>query len=364
MSSNLKLPPRGFYRDGNRVEPLLALAAGEISPPAFSLWHTIALYSWEEGRCHPTNAELGACLHVSPRHVRTLLLELEQAQLLRITYPAGKRWLQIRYGAAAGDEPQFRDELQFGDEAQFRGEPQFTPGTPVHPQVSKLAALSTAESEKLSLLESPDSLREGGVGGGGATPEAQFTPPGTPVQPPAAVAPEPEHAELAARLRQAGLYPALADQRAEQLLAAHDLDTALAQVTAHLRDLDREGVLDRETRARLLQWRLVNTEPTPLEPEISLPEPRLRVAPAQSPEALLWQRVLDDLALSMTHATFDAWLRGSVCQGANGDPHSLVVQVKNEQAVAWLSQRLYPLIERTLRWVGQNEQLTVCFVAR
>ena len=96
---------------------------------------------------------------------------------------------------------------------------------------------------------------------------------------------------------------------------------------------------------------------------LTLPEPMLPAPPAPlAPEVDLWKRTLRDLELQMTRATFDTWLRGSTCRGTNGDPQTLVVQVINTQAVAWLSNRLYPVIERTLRRVGENDALSVTFV--
>lgn len=62
-------------------------------------------------------------------------------------------------------------------------------------------------------------------------------------------------------------------------------------------------------------------------------------------EQLLWQSILNQLELSMTKATFNSWLRGSVLVEAhrtrvNGKFPEWVVEVANEQAVEWLSNRL------------------------
>jgi len=154
----------------------------------------------------------------------------------------------------------------------------------------------------------------------------------------------------------------LARQRATELLAKHDLPTAQCLVAAHVADLEREHIYDRDTRARLLQWRLIHAEPRAAEPEIALPDPVRQPATPATPESLLWKRTLRDLELQMTRATFDTWLRDSVCLGTNSNPHALVVRVRNQYAVAWLEKRLYPVIERTLRRVGENEELTVHFI--
>jgi hypothetical protein len=60
----------------------------------------------------------------------------------------------------------------------------------------------------------------------------------------------------------------------------------------------------------------------------------------------LWTAALNDLALQMTRATFDMWLRGTPTLGFDAD--TLVVQVKNRAAQEWLESRLAPVIDRTL----------------
>ncbi len=58
-----------------------------------------------------------------------------------------------------------------------------------------------------------------------------------------------------------------------------------------------------------------------------------------------WTATLGELALQMTRATFDTWLRGSrVVARDNG---TLTVQVRHEYAVDWLQNRLMPTIQRT-----------------
>ena len=59
----------------------------------------------------------------------------------------------------------------------------------------------------------------------------------------------------------------------------------------------------------------------------------------------LWQMVLDELALQMTVATFDRWLRGT---RARGNDDVLVVTVANENARAWVEGRLSETIVRTV----------------
>lgn len=74
----------------------------------------------------------------------------------------------------------------------------------------------------------------------------------------------------------------------------------------------------------------------------------------------LWQAALGELELQMTRATFDTWLRDTRCLGTESD-NILVISVKNGYAVAWLQNRLYPLIRRTLYRLAGAE-LDVHFV--
>ncbi len=75
----------------------------------------------------------------------------------------------------------------------------------------------------------------------------------------------------------------------------------------------------------------------------------------------LWQATLGELELQMTRATFDTWLRDTHCIGMeNGD--TLVIGVKNGYAVEWLENRLYPVIQRTLCRLTQQEEIRARFV--
>lgn len=106
-------------------------------------------------------------------------------------------------------------------------------------------------------------------------------------------------------------------------------------------------------------------EPEPeLEPEPeseSEPEPALTLPNGQLVTVShLWRTALTELELQLTRATFDTWLRDSACVGL-ADPTTLTVSVKNNYAVDWLANRLYPVIQRTLyRIFGQ--ELAVQFV--
>jgi len=62
----------------------------------------------------------------------------------------------------------------------------------------------------------------------------------------------------------------------------------------------------------------------------------------------LWQDTLGEAKLQLTRATFDLWLRDSVALGINSDGQTLVVRVKNYQAVEWLTGKLYDVIHRSL----------------
>ncbi len=68
----------------------------------------------------------------------------------------------------------------------------------------------------------------------------------------------------------------------------------------------------------------------------------------------LWQAALGELELQMTRATFDTWLRDTRCLGLEAE-NIIVVGVKNGYAVAWLQNRLYPVIKRTLQRLAGAE---------
>lgn len=78
----------------------------------------------------------------------------------------------------------------------------------------------------------------------------------------------------------------------------------------------------------------------------------------------LWDSALKDLALQMTRATFDTWLRGTWIVAyepapAGGEEREcFVVQAASAYAVDWLTHRLAPTIVKTLsRLVGRPVQV-------
>lgn len=87
--------------------------------------------------------------------------------------------------------------------------------------------------------------------------------------------------------------------------------------------------------------------------------PEMAALPA---EQALWQGVLDELALQMTRATFDAWLRGARLMACEGDAY--VIAVASPEARAWLSNRLQGVVERTVKVVTGGRVKTVRFVVR
>ncbi len=68
----------------------------------------------------------------------------------------------------------------------------------------------------------------------------------------------------------------------------------------------------------------------------------------------IWQAALGELELQMTRATFDTWLRDTKCLGLE-DGNTLIIGVKNGYAVEWLENKLYPLIQRTLYHIADQE---------
>jgi len=76
----------------------------------------------------------------------------------------------------------------------------------------------------------------------------------------------------------------------------------------------------------------------------------------QTGEMVLWQEVLDQLQLQMTRAIFDKWLKHTRIVRVIDQEYT--IGVDNEQAKAWLANRLRPVIVRTLAHVvGQEVQV-------
>lgn len=69
-----------------------------------------------------------------------------------------------------------------------------------------------------------------------------------------------------------------------------------------------------------------------------------------------WAVVLEELALQMTRATFDTWLRGSFVMGSEQDPEGgpirLEIGVPNAYAVDWLQNRLLGVVLRTVERIA------------
>jgi hypothetical protein len=70
-------------------------------------------------------------------------------------------------------------------------------------------------------------------------------------------------------------------------------------------------------------------------------------------ERLRWHSVLDELALQMTQATFDTWLKDAQLLGCDGPVY--VIGVHNKYAQDWLENRLHPMILRTMNAVMQSD---------
>ncbi len=109
---------------------------------------------------------------------------------------------------------------------------------------------------------------------------------------------------------------------------------------------------------RAMLKRLAEEEPGPGPPEAS-PEamageevgpsevgpPESAPGPVQSSDGV-WGKVLQQLQLELTRATFTTWLAGSRCVGWEGDV--LVVEVASRYAREWLETRLRGVVERAL----------------
>lgn len=117
--------------------------------------------------------------------------------------------------------------------------------------------------------------------------------------------------------------------------------------------------------APLLVAAIRDGEPVPLKPKAwqttEEDEPQAEEAPrsvqavlaeiaAQSPdseEGIIWGQALSELALQMTSATYDTWVRDTQLVRLTDDGIA-TIQVPNKYAQAWLDERLRAMIKRTL----------------
>ncbi|MEI2613425.1 MAG: DnaA N-terminal domain-containing protein [Candidatus Promineifilaceae bacterium] len=86
-----------------------------------------------------------------------------------------------------------------------------------------------------------------------------------------------------------------------------------------------------------------------VEPLATVPSPERIKPPSQAHK--LWHTTLGELALQMTKATYNTWLKDSELVAA--EDQLFTVQVQSERAVAWLENRLKGTIERTLTAIAE-----------
>lgn len=91
-------------------------------------------------------------------------------------------------------------------------------------------------------------------------------------------------------------------------------------------------------------------------------ESKSQFSPALSAQAL-WEKVLAELPLRMTKATFDTWLaRTTAVSYQNGSgPPTLLVATPNQYGPHWLNGRLAPLIINTVSFLV-GKQVNVHFI--
>lgn len=87
-----------------------------------------------------------------------------------------------------------------------------------------------------------------------------------------------------------------------------------------------------------------------VEPLATVPSPERIKPPSQAHK--LWHTTLGELALQMTKATYNTWLKDSELVAA--EDQLFTVQVQSEMAVAWLENRLKGTIERTLTAIVES----------
>jgi chromosomal replication initiation ATPase DnaA len=74
-----------------------------------------------------------------------------------------------------------------------------------------------------------------------------------------------------------------------------------------------------------------------------------------------WTAALEDLALQLTRSTYNMHLADSICH--HGDDGHYTIEVKSEQARAWLQTQLYTTVTDTLTHIT-GRHATVSFVTR
>ena len=93
----------------------------------------------------------------------------------------------------------------------------------------------------------------------------------------------------------------------------------------------------------------------------SAPDPPTSLPDDDDPSNRIWERVLAELELEMTRATFNTHLRRSRLVAY--DDGIFTVAVVNEYAKDWLEHRLAPLVCRVLRRLTGRDEVSVRFVA-
>lgn len=381
---------RGYVKD---AEP------GVFSPPAIDL----------------TNREIARGAALTQDRIRTILQDLEAKGLLyrivgaelRACGLSGNRWLLLL-------APQ--DIEQHYDSRAIRGG--IDTGGIDTPGINKNSSSSSSARDKPPSSTSDGDLvidaraREGGVGGERPTPLAHtggidaggidrgsidtpgidtggnrpgenrnHTPPQSSI--PRAQVSEggDKRADVGATLQALGAFPGPAFEIADRMLAAERFNTlAGADLLAEVRDTffrvyrqsqedarhDREAMRFTINRLRNGDWgdRIAATAQEAHSRRYDTyaayysagDEVQARTPEAVSEVQQLWQEILNVTELRMAPATFNTWLRGSQALEINGAGQTLVVQVANRYAVEWLSNKLYPVLQRAMGQVLQDRQ--------
>ena len=108
-------------------------------------------------------------------------------------------------------------------------------------------------------------------------------------------------------------------------------------------------------------WKPASTPEPPLDREPALPVlppaeedvGEVETAEGKVGACKFWQRCLSELALRMTRATFDTWLRNT--RPVACEDNTLIIGVQSEYAREWLENRLGPIVARTAAAVAGRE---------
>ena len=408
--ATVTLPPKDHFT--SHLAPLLATREHLVSPSAAHLWAVLRAHAWRDGRCDLSDLELSAWMGgLALRHVYNLRTELAEAGLMAISRAEdGVRWLtplppeegecsdsgnlfhrkcispEIHF---SGNDPVKEEEVNninippppplpppppgdfTGNElpphaalARFLVGHGAFPGVAAELAEVLLARMARGEAEvySLALLRAAEDSRDARSG---------------------RIDAERVTGRWIARMRSGVRPPAWAVAAAAQALAEDEGTTDEgARVMAENPDATGSGGVLRLRSLRSLRsgcsvtagFGTAGGDGRPGDEADAAGEVG-EVGEAEEAEERpwivnggracshreLWDLALSHLRLQLPAGTFDEWLRGTTCDGTDASGRMLVVQVRDRNAVDWLTVRLRRMVLRTLEGITGLGDLDVRF---